>query len=375
MDSLRFVPYTESWTPAVRAFNRRLLAAGLEQDLQFPESHIPDWPAGAGLPIHREYYLAVAGADVRGTYLLTQEQWTIGGRVHSVAHFRLPISEGIANPAFKGVGPQLFLDAVKRQPNLYCLGMGGYDMAVPRRLRTLGWSMRAVPFYFKVRRARAFLRNIRVLRNSAPRRLLSNFAAATGLGPAAIHAVQSVRKFAARRPEAVRVELAGSFSGWSDPVWEDVRLRYGLASARDGRTLDLRYPPGEGPFLRLKISGPDGVIGYALLLDSRLCENKYFGDLRVGVLVDCLAAPERAPAVTRAAVAWLEKGGVDLTVSNQSHASWCAALRQCGFLKGPSNFIFAASPPLAAVLGPLETQLSTFHLNRADGPGPTRLMT
>jgi len=60
-------------------------------------------------------------------------------------------------------------------------------------------------------------------------------------------------------------------------------------------------------------------------------------------------------------------------VSNQSHAAWCNAFRQCGCLNGPSNSLFAASPHLARRIGPVENNLSSFHFNRGDGDGPINL--
>jgi hypothetical protein len=71
----------------------------------------------------------------------------------------------------------------------------------------------------------------------------------------------------------------------------------------------------------------------------------------------------------RAATAFLEKTGIDLIVSNQSHQAWRRAFERNGFLKGPSNFIFAASKKLTALLPLLQENSDTFHITRADGDG------
>jgi hypothetical protein len=47
--------------------------------------------------------------------------------------------------------------------------------------------------------------------------------------------------------------------------------------------------------------------------------------------------------------------------------AWTAALSQCGFLKGPSNFIFAAAPAVSKLLEPLNQTMCRVHLNRGDG--------
>jgi hypothetical protein len=64
---------------------------------------------------------------------------------------------------------------------------------------------------------------------------------------------------------------------------------------------------------------------------------------------------------------------VDLIVSNQSHAAWCAALRRAGFLQGPSNFLFSASKELAKLLDPLPANIAHIHFTRGDGDGSVSL--
>jgi hypothetical protein len=75
----------------------------------------------------------------------------------------------------------------------------------------------------------------------------------------------------------------------------------------------------------------------------------------------------------RAARRELERRRVDLIVTNQAHSAWQAALRDEGFLSGPTNFLFAASPQLAQLLAPFETAQNEFHINRGDGDGPIHL--
>ena len=62
---------------------------------------------------------------------------------------------------------------------------------------------------------------------------------------------------------------------------------------------------------------------------------------------------------------------MDLIVSNQLHAAWRKALAGAGFHHGPSNFLFAASPALAARIG--DAADDELHMNRGDGDGPIHL--
>jgi hypothetical protein len=124
--------------------------------------------------------------------------------------------------------------------------------------------------------------------------------------------------------------------------------------------------------------------------------HKQFGDMRVGTIVDCLAPPESAGDVIRAAAGLLEQRRVDLIVSNQLHRAWCTALVESGFRMGPSNYLLALSPALSGAAGgektrpqagvdrlkpvpPLQADVGRlkptppFHFNRGDGDGPIHL--
>ena len=145
-----------------------------------------------------------------------------------------------------------------------------------------------------------------------------------------------------------------------------------MIAVRDCQTLNILYPPG-ARFLRYRVTRAGRTVGWAVLLDTQMSDNKYFGNLRVGSIVDCLASPEDASAVIRAATRALEERSVDLIVTNQSHAAWCAGTRDAGFLRGPSNFPFLASRELAKLVQPLPSNMPHCHLTRGDGDGPIHL--
>src|SRR5205085_292365 len=101
--------------------------------------------------------------------------------------------------------------------------------------------------------------------------------------------------------------------------------------------------------------------------------DKYFGNMRVGSVVDVLAAPEDAPKVIAAATQVLDDRGPDLLLSNQSHPAWISALKSAGFIEGPSNYIFATSGPLTELLVKFDPAGAEIHLARGDGDGPIHL--
>jgi hypothetical protein len=228
-------------------------------------------------------------------------------------------------------------------------------------LKRLGWGMYAVPFYFKVVHPFRFLRHIRALRTSPLRRAALDAAAFTGAGWLGMRAFGL-----GRRLPVTPCDLAPAFAPWADEVWERSRPAYALLAQRDAATLDRLYPPSDPRFLRVRAAG-----GWAVLLDTQMQNHKQFGDMRVGTIVDCLAPPESAGAIVRAAASLLERRGVDLIVSNQLHAAWSRALLASGFRTSASNYLLALSPAFAQAAG--GANHDQFHINRGDGDGPIHL--
>jgi hypothetical protein len=363
-------PYTEEWIPAVQALNQRLAAGGIAPEFHFPDRHAPQWlPKLDGRRIYQEYFLATDGGAVRGGYILKFQDFSFRGEMRRVGFYRLPLSEGIVNKTYAAVGVHLLRHAVGTQPLLFALGMGGFQNPLPQMLKAMAWSLQAVPFHFRVARPVRFLRNIAPLRQSPARRLVADLAAFTGAGWLGIHAVQ---RFRSHGIEGLHCEPVPSFGDWAEEVWRDCQSSYALLGCRDRENLNILYPSDKN-FIRVKVERSGQVLGWATLLDTQMRDNKYFGDMRVGSIADCLSRPENALAVTQAVTAFLLDRGVDLIVSNQSHAAWGAALRKNGFFSGPSNFIFAAGKPLAGLLAPLESVFPELHVNRGDGDGPVNL--
>jgi hypothetical protein len=348
-------PFSPEWLAALREFNRRLEAIGMQ---------LPEAPEAEMLPGSR-LYLAAEGRDVRGGYILRPQTFSFSGELRRVAHLRLPLSEGAVNRSYARVGPMLIRSAEKTEPLLYALGMGGIDRPLPRMLQAMGWSVIPVPFYFHVVRAARFLRAIRAIRKTRLRAFLMDIAAWTGAGWLLIRNRQ--RRHPQPAPRRIHSEETEDFGPWAEEIWSAAQPEYGMTAVRDAGALQRLYPPREPRFLRLRVNS----CGWAVLLDTPMQGDQYFGDLRVGTIVDCMADPESdgPERVIHAARRYLEKRGVDLIVTNQSHAAWRDALRAAGFLQGPSNFLFGASNALAALGIPAEEM----HINRGDGDGPVHL--
>ncbi|MBV8211654.1 MAG: hypothetical protein JOZ08_00335 [Verrucomicrobia bacterium] len=362
-------PITEDLVRAIRDFNSRLDDGGAPPQFRFPECHISTWlPKVAHRRLYEEYFALSEKDTIRGCYIFKHQDFSFHGVTRSIGFWHWPISEGVVNNKYSWVASRMLETGLKAQPLLYGLNMTDQ---LARLLTILGWSLCRVPLYFKVNRPGRFLAEIRVLRQTKARQLIANLAAGTGIGGLALKILQSGRE--AGGPLDEQAEVVRGFSGWADDLWDACKGSYAMIGVRDRETLNILYPPSSERFLCYKVVRASAVIGWAVLLDTQMRDNKHFGNLRVGSIVDCLASPEQAFAVVRAATQVLEARGVDLIVSNQSHAAWCAALRSAGFQPGPSNFRFAASRELAKLLDPLPTTMAQIHVTRADGAGPLNL--
>ena len=285
---------------------------------------------------------------------------------------RMPISEGIVDKRYGRIGVLLVSDAIRRQPLLYGLGMGSFDAVITRMLQAMGFRLKVVPFFFKVRNGFQFLRNIQYLKTTRFRQLLFNAAAYSGLGWAGARIANALLTRNGHRT-VVWAELVGEFSAWAVEVWHRCQNAYSMVAVRDARVLNILYPSNDRRFIRLKILDGRRVAGWAVLLDTTMSGSKYFGNMRVGSIVDCLALPEDANKVMAVAAGFLEKRGVDLLVSNQSHPGWARALRMAGFVEGTSNFLFVTSKSLTKLLDEIDPEGNGIHLNRGDGDGPIHL--
>lgn len=367
-------PFTSEWIPAVQGLNRRLAAGGVDAALLFPEHPTPAWlPQLPGREIYQEYFLAVDGEHVRGGFILKRQPFWLSGRLKELTFYHGPISEGIIDRSFASIGVLMVRAALKAEPRLFALGMGGVEQPLPAMLKALGWHLELVPFAFHVQRPSKFFTNVAALNANRARRTASRAAAWTGLGGLGVTAVQAAR---ARMPRpSPEAEPFGAFAGpgseWIDDLWQAARQDYAMIGARDRSTLSALYPEQDGRFHRLRVQRGRGPIGWAVVLDTQKKGDRHFGDLRLGSIIDAMARPADAAAVVWAARRFLKARGVDLVISNQSHHAWVSALRFAGFLAGPSNFAFAASKALVEELGIATVQ--DVYVNRGDGDGPIHL--
>jgi hypothetical protein len=354
---------------SIREFNSRLEKAGVTFAFPVGSSELMQKDPGVDAPYQAAYVFS-DGSAVRGGYILKSEQVFVGGRNFAVGNYQLPLSEGIVDRRYAMVGVQLIKDALGRQSRLYCLGMGSTARPLPRLLSKLGWTVSRVPFLFRIGSARNFTREIRWLRRGVGLRLVLDLARNTGT-LAGIVGLARVRRrvFGFRIPTGASFAEVPDFPEEIDELFSTVRGDYGLMCDRRAAAMRKKLPAHDSKLLRIVFRRSGKIAGWVVVSISQLRNHTQFGNMKLGAVVDGLAAPADVGPLIGEACRRLEETRCDLLVSNQTHPVWITALRRQGFFQGPSNFILALSPPLAAC----RATVSSAHFNRADGDGPINL--
>jgi hypothetical protein len=314
---------------------------------------------------------------VYGGYILKHRRFLLEGRPLDFGALQLPLSLGEVDSAFAHVSVALLFDAIRRSPYLYSLGLGSEQTQYARLLAAAGWRHITVPFLFDVKSANRFAREIRLPADKANMQRALRVLGRVGLAGAAVTLRRSLASRPSRAPTrdvSPEAREVSDLDGVAGPLFAARRDSYVLVSDRGEEALRRIYPSDEPAFIRLAVVRGERVVGWAVVLDAEMRDNKYFGNMRVGSIADCFAAPEDAGSVVAAADAYLTEREVDIVVSNQLHPVWCDALKATGYQEGPSNFFFYYSEELAKRLDEIPGWRDGVHLNRGDGEGPGHLM-
>ena len=370
---IRIVSYGPEHEAGVAEFNQRLREA--QVPFQFYGVHSTDWlQADPSAPVHRIYRLAVDDeGKVRGGYALRCQDFLIRGEVHRVANYQLPLSEGIYDPQYRTLGTRLLRSALRENPLMYSLGMGGIVQPLPRLLSASGFKLCLVPFFFRVIRARRFLLGMGVIRQSRAKRMVAAIGAYSGLGAAGFHLLQTVAGNLKMDPQYTGEPMA-SFQEWGDQVWEQSRPENSVLAVRSAAVMDRVFPPSQENNIKLRVLREGRPVGYVVVRCTEMKDDRYFGSLRLGSIVDGWAEAEHVRPMIGLATDFLARKGADLVISNQSHGTWVKALRKSGFLSFRSNFGLAVSPKLSKLIGDDDSlAIEACHFNRSDGDGPIHL--
>jgi hypothetical protein len=372
--ALSLEPYTPAHVPSVLRLNGVLRAGGVD-----PGFLLPERPAGPGsaieqLPasgVSKRQFLAVAGAEVRGGFLLQDHLATVGGETLWVGNIQMPISQGLVDRRYVHIAAQMMQGLLRCRPLLFAVGMNGTDSHFAQLLKALRWRVALVPFRFFVFNPGRFLAHIGPLRTTFFRRVATTLARYSGIGPLAIRAAQAARRRPGARP--VCTVPAASWGVWADPIWARSRAAFSFGVVRDSSTLPDLLSLDSGVHV-VSVAGPGGQpSAWAAWQVTSMRGNRNFGDLRVGTLLDVMAPPGLESAALSAALDAMRVAGADLVVSNHQHAALDRVLAEAGFWSGPSNYVLAMSPALTQKIELTDPALERIYLGRADGDGRIHL--
>ena len=195
--AMRFVPFDDTHVAAVKAFNQRMLAGHADSEfLLATEPERRNRPPDD--PIEWTQYVVLDGEDVRGGVITMDQPGWVHGRTIRAVNFQSPLSEGTVDSKYTMVAMQLVKFMNKQGEAGYFAGMGSADRPLPKLLTASGWSLRPIPFLFRVHGVGNFLRELRLLQTTPLRRTGAAAARLTGLGALGLAVMQRRRSLANR---------------------------------------------------------------------------------------------------------------------------------------------------------------------------------
>jgi hypothetical protein len=365
----------ESDRAAVARFNNRLRAGGREEEMPLD----PALPGEAhyrpeGFPVYRRLIIAEDGAEVRAAMLLCHHNVFMRGAAHDFYWTKMPLSEGIVNVKYSLAIIHLMKKALARHPFMMGVGAGTPDSDGYRLFVNLRWRHQSVPFFFLPVRVGRVLRGLRYLEKNAKLRSAAMLGAYSGVG-AGVSGLLALRRRFLTNFANYEASVVTGFEDWADRVFAEALADYPVAIRSDATALNIVYPPDDQRYVRLRVRRKDtqADVGWIVVANKQMQDNHYFGDLKVGTLVDGFGRAEEVPALLAAGLNHLAESGVDIIVANFSHAAWAAACRRAGMFSGPSNFqifISPQGPPLLQADCPLDQ----LHIARGHSDGMDNLI-
>ena len=357
----------------IQRFNARLAAGGATYHIPLDERMPGEAFAPESYFVFRRQLLLLEGEEVRGGILLQHHRLSLRGVEQSFCWFQLPLTEGLIDPTYASAAMTILKNALRHQPFAMGLGVGSMQETWAQLLVRTGWGHRPVPFFFYPLHPARVAVELRYLKSKPGLHLAARVAAYSGIASAA-GALRGI-------PRHVRLARADAeciptpdFDTWADQVYRRAAPQYGVMANRQAATLRVLYPPGDQRYIRLRVRSRAGEeLGWIMLVHARMQENKYFGNLHVGTLVNGCCELRHVRSVLLAGFRELAALNVDLVVCNWSHHSWVEATRSIGFFSGPSNFFFFTSPAARKALDPA-VPFSDTHLTRGDCDSPSSLM-
>ena len=355
---------------AIERFNQDMKSNGFVYELPL-NSDKKNYPKELGKDIVETHYILKNKSKVIGGVSLKQQKFLINQNMKNIACYRNPVSLGILDKKYAFVGVRLIQESINKNPLLFSLGIGGYDVPLAKLLKTLGWKISKIPFLFMVINWNRFFKHIKYKKNNFLYRFLFKIVQVFGLAYVMTfisNIINNYRFYYSSREYSY--EHVSVFDNSIDHIWENNKSLYDMISVKTSKQLNDLYSPIFLETLhRLIIKENNKIVGWAVVMNSDLNDHRYFGDMRLGTIVDCLATSGKEKQIIIQASKYLLDSDVDLIVTNQSYSKWIDSCKNVGFFEGFSNFLLALSPKLRQ----LKKDNLNIHILRGDGDGPINL--
>ncbi len=371
--------YERKDIPSVKQFNERLKKGNC--NFKFPESNVSKmFPPDTKISMFKEYFLAKdENGEVRGGYMFINQEFSINNKISKVKFLQLPLSEAVVNDEYSIVGPLILQDVQKKCRYVFALGMGDYEYALPKILKRIGWHMYSVPFYFYISDPRAFIKDFEYINNlkkTISKRILLKIIELLRLLNLLVILLNLFsilyRSFNFKIYSNVKYDIIDEFTGFADELWETNKGYFSMVANRDKSILNVLYPKESKRFHRLLVSKDGIYIGWIVVICTKMNGDKYFGNLKVGTIVDSFSNPKYYEILVNQAVKYLKILNADLIIANNSNHKLGKAFYKTGFLKGPSNYILALSKGFKDFFDE-KIDFKNSFIMRSDGDGPINL--
>ena len=133
------------------------------------------------------------------------------------------------------------------------------------------------------------------------------------------------------------------------------------------------YPPRDGRTRIFLVEKGSDPVGWGVCFDTHMNNNQYFGNMRVGSILDCVALDGHEAETATLADAQLGIAGCDLVLVNHSHTDWVKGFELAGFSRGPSNYLLGMSKRLTEAVRSSPLGRDRMHITRGDGDGRVHL--
>ena len=227
------------------------------------------------------HYLAMEGLEVRGGFLLMEQPAVVEGQVRRVCNSQSMLSEGICDRKYGVVSLQMLKYIERNKEYPFMVGMGSMQASLPRLLMGAGWTVRAIPFLFRIQNVRKFLYEMRVFRDSGYRQAAAQAASVTGAGWLGAKLLQWRPMLSNRELRGLTLTPITTWGAWADEIWSQYERHCSFAVLRDRSTLQLLYPLNGDRVRACVVHYGSRPVGWAAWLNTPMQNDKYFGNLHV----------------------------------------------------------------------------------------------